>query len=333
VTTVLKVLAFLGGVALLGWIVADSNLNAVASAILRVGWSGSVAILILFAIGFTADVGAWVQMFGDGRASWGWLKRLWLVQMVGEAVNVLMPFGSLGGEPVKAMLLKRHYDVAYREASASLFLIQAMNTLGEIPFIAIGLVGLLHRRILPPTMEIIFTVGVVWLAVFTFGLFVALHLRLLASLQQCLHASRWGERLSHGLDILGDIEERLFTFIRHRPARFATALGLAFLNWTFGAFETLLILRLLGVPADLVDAWMLETCVVLVRNVTFFVPGHLGTQEGIIVLVGGMLTGSPETALAVALVRRGRELLWSGAGLGIGGWFGLKPTGAADVTP
>jgi uncharacterized membrane protein YbhN (UPF0104 family) len=258
---------------------------------------------------------------------------LWLVQMVGEAVNVLMPFGSLGGEPVKAMLLKRHYDVTYREAAASLFLIQAINTISEVPFVIVGLVAMLHRNILPVKIEIAMTAAVVVLVLFTFAVFVALHLRLLVSLQQRLHRSRWGEKLSRGLDALGEVEHRLYTFIRHRPAKFAGALGFAFLNWLFGAFETFLILRLLGMPVDLIDAWMLEACVVLVRNATFFIPGHLGTQDGTIMLVGGVLTGSAEAGLAVALVRRARELLWSGAGLVIGGWFGLKPTAAtADVS-
>ncbi|TAK99251.1 MAG: hypothetical protein EPO08_16855 [Rhodospirillaceae bacterium] len=329
--TAFKFLAFAGGLILLGWIAAETDLTAVAHAVLRVGWTGGAAIIVLFAIGFTADVGAWALMFGDMGASWLWMGRLWLVQMVGEAVNVLLPFGSLGGEPVKAMLLKRHYDVSYREATAYLLLIQAMNTLAEVPFVGLGLVAILRRHILSPTAETVMTVGVVWLGVFTIGIFIALHLRLLASLQQRLKAGRWGERLSQGLVVLGDIEERLYTFIRHRPAKFAGALIFAFLNWAFGAFETFLILRFLGMPVDLSDAWLLETCVVLVRNITFFVPGHLGTQDGVIVLVGGLLTGSPTAGLAVALVRRGRELLWSGIGLAIGGWFGLKPS-AVDAT-
>jgi len=324
-TMVLRLLAFAAGLALIGWVAAGIDLAAVTHAVLRVGWSGAAAIIALFAVGFTADVAAWALMFGDKGASWLWLGRLWLVQMVGEAVNVLLPFGSLGGEPVKAMLLKRHYDISYREATAYLLLIQAMNTLAEVPFVGLGLVAMLHRHILSPTAETIMTVGVVWLGAFTIGIFIALHLRLLASLQQLLKAGRWGERLSQGLIVLGEIEERLYTFIRHRPAKFVGALFFAFLNWAFGAFETFLILYFLGMPVALSDAWLLETCVVLVRNVTFFVPGHFGTQEGIITLVGGLLTGSAEAGLAIAFVRRARELAWSTLGLAIGGWFGLKP--------
>jgi len=324
VSTFFKVLAVAAGLAVLIWIVGDTDLTAVGDAVLRIGWHGAAIIVLLYAIGFTLDVAAWAFMFVSVPISWLWAKRLWLVQMVGEAANVLLPLGSLGGEPVKALLLKKHYDVSYREATASLFLIQAINTLAEVPFVLAGLAAMLHRGILSPAVEWFMIGSVMLLVNFTIWLFVALHLRWLVSLQKRLAKSRWGERLNQGLAIMGDIEQQLYTFVRHRPAKFASAFVCAFLNWTFGAVELYFILLFLGTPVSFMDALLLETCVVLVRNVTFFIPGHLGSQDGIIALVAGALTGSPAIGLAVALIRRARELLWAGAGLGIGGWFGLR---------
>jgi uncharacterized protein (TIRG00374 family) len=324
VSTIFKLLAAASGLALLAWIAGDTDLAAVGQAVLRIGWDGAVVIILLFAAGFTLDVGAWAFMFASLPVTWLWAKRLWLVQMVGEAANVLLPLGSLGGEPVKALLLKKHYDVSYREGTASLLLIQSINTLAEVPFVVVGLAAMLHRGILPSAVEWFMIGSVALLVNFTVWLFVAIHLRWLVTLQKRLARSRWGARLNQGLDAMGDIEQRLYTFIRHRPAKFTAALVCAFLNWTFGAIEMFFILKFLGAPVSFTDAWLLETCVVLVRNATFFIPGHLGSQDGIIALVAGALTGSPAIGLAVALIRRARELLWSGAGLGIGGWFGLK---------
>jgi hypothetical protein len=71
--------------------------------------------------------------------------------------------------------------------------------------------------------------------------------------------------------------------------------------------------------------------VVLMRNVTFFVPAHMGTQDGVIVMMIGAVTGSPELGLAAALIRRGRELFVSAIGLGIAGWLGLKPSAAVPL--
>jgi uncharacterized protein (TIRG00374 family) len=259
-----------------------------------------------------------------------WFRRLWLVHLVGEAANVLLPLGSVGGEPVKALLLKRRYDVPYRETAASLVLVQTVNTLTEVPFVLIGLVAMLDRQILSPIVEKAMIASVLVLVTFVVVLFAALHMRWLVSLQKRLEVGRWGARLSRGLAVLGDIEQRLYTFVRHKPATFTAAVCLAFTNWVFGALELFIVLRFLGAPVGFMDAWLMETCVVLVRNATFFIPGHLGTQDGIIALVGGALTGSPEIGLAAALVRRGRELVWSGAGLALGGWLGVK-TAASEL--
>ena len=318
-----KLVALFAGLALLVWVATNADFSAVLHAVPRIGWQGALAIVGAFALGFTADVGAWALMFATVDATWSWVGRLWPVQMVGEAVNTLLPFGSLGGEPVKAVLLKRRDGISYREASGALLLIQAVNTSAEVPFVVIGLVVALRRHILSPTLETAMIVGVAVLVNFIFWLFVALHRRWLVWLQQRLRAGRWGARLRHGLDVLGDIETHLYTFVRHRPLKFAAALAFAFVNWMFGAFELFLILRFLGAPVSVGDAWLMETAVVMVRNVTFFIPGHLGTQDGIITLMGGLLTGAPGIGLAVAVIRRARELLWSGVGLGIGAGFGL----------
>ena len=67
----------------------------------------------------------------------------------------------------------------------------------------------------------------------------------------------------------------------------------------------------------------------LARSLSFFVPAHLGVQDGAIALLGQALTGLPEIGVAVALARRVRELAWSGLGLGVGAWFGLRKPVAA----
>src|SRR5438132_9293250 len=129
-----KLVALFAGLALLVWVATNADFSAVLHAVPRIGWQGALAVVGAFALGFTADVGAWALMFASVDATWSWVGRLWPVQLVGEAVNTLLPFGSLGGEPVKAVLLKRRDGISYREASGSLLLIQAVNTSAEVPF-------------------------------------------------------------------------------------------------------------------------------------------------------------------------------------------------------
>ncbi len=320
-TTALKWIAFFCGLAVVGWVAADTDLAAVIADVTHLGGLGAVATLIVFYVGFAADAAAWAMMF-ETRVG---LARVYLVQTVGEAVNTLMPFGSLGGEPVKAMVLKRRYGVTYRESTATLLLAQAINTLAEVPFIGFGLTLVLAAGILPPLAETAMIVGAACVSGFIVLLFAMLHLRLLIRIEQRLAAGRWGEKLHRALGLVRDVEQRLFTFVRHRPLQFAAALGLSFVTWLSGAVEVYVILRFLGANVTFQDAWMVEAAVVLARNATFFIPAHMGSQDGATMLVAGALTGSPELGLALALVRRGREIFTSSIGLALGAWLGLKP--------
>jgi hypothetical protein len=45
------------------------------------------------------------------------------------------------------------------------------------------------------------------------------------------------------------------------------------------------------------------------RSAAFFVPGAVGVQEGSYLLIGPLFGLAPETALALSLLKRGRDLL------------------------
>jgi hypothetical protein len=53
----------------------------------------------------------------------------------------------------------------------------------------------------------------------------------------------------------------------------------------------------------------IEGLVYAIRSVTFFIPLGAGVQEGGYVLIGGLLGLSPELALALSLLKRGRDLV------------------------
>lgn len=327
----LKLLALAVGIALFAWILTSTDLRIVGDYVLRLGGAGIVVINVVFLIGFGADVAAWLLLFRTLNHSASWFGRLWVAQLVGEAVNILAPFGSLGGEPVKAMILKRRYDVGYSESTASIVLAQTTNSLAEVPFAIIGVVLLMQQDLLPAAVETTIIAATAVITVFMLGVMVVLHLRSLAALEQRLSRSRWGVKLAKGLAFLKETEEHLFYILRRSPTQFSIAFVLSFIVWVFGALEMYLIFHFLGHPISLGDAWIMETVIVLVRSATFFVPGHLGAQDGAITLVAQALTGSPDMGLAVALVRRGRELLWGIIGTGLGGWLGLRRADVADA--
>lgn len=316
-----KLITLIGGVAIFAWLLSHADLTAVSDVMLRLGATGAVAVLATFGVAMASDVAAWMLMFRTVAVTGAWSVRLWLVLMVGEAFNLLMPFGALGGEPFKAMLLKRHYDVSYREGTASLILIQTVNSLAQAPFAIIGAVLMLQADILPDAIETGIIAATAAVTIFMVLVYIALHMRFLAHLPARLGASRWADRLARAIHILTDLEERLFHFVRNTPGRSLTALGFAFLSWILGAVEIYIVFAFLDVPITFAESWIIETVIVLVRSATFFVPGHIGVQDGALTMVGAALGGSNEIGLAMALIRRGRELFWAGIGLAIYGWY------------
>jgi glycosyltransferase 2 family protein len=59
----------------------------------------------------------------------------------------------------------------------------------------------------------------------------------------------------------------------------------------------------------LLDCVILEAMIQLTSSAAFLVPGALGAQEGAFLLFGGMVGLPPQQALALALIRRSRDVI------------------------
>jgi putative membrane protein len=81
------------------------------------------------------------------------------------------------------------------------------------------------------------------------------------------------------------------------------------LGWIVSSGEIWLFLYFLGHPVSIMAAIAIEALAQAVSSAGFMVPGALGIQEGAFLLFGGAFGLSAETALALSLARRFRDLL------------------------
>ncbi len=81
------------------------------------------------------------------------------------------------------------------------------------------------------------------------------------------------------------------------------------MGWIVGSGEIWIILIVLGHPVSLADAVAIEALAQAVSSAGFIVPGALGIQEAGFMLFGSAFGLSADTALAMALARRVRDLL------------------------
>jgi uncharacterized membrane protein YbhN (UPF0104 family) len=96
----------------------------------------------------------------------------------------------------------------------------------------------------------------------------------------------------------------------HRPRGLLIAGALQLTALFSGSLENWFALRLFHHPIDIGAAVVLESMTQAVRHIAFIVPAGLGVQEAGLLVFGRIVGIDNETALAVAMVKRLRELIW-----------------------
>ncbi len=312
-----KLIYLLVGLALLVWVISQTDVMEVWAHSRELGWGLAVVLAIYFAA-FLIDSLSWQLTFLTLGFGGRWGVHLWKVRMVGEAVNSATPFATMGGEPVKAMLLNRHYAMAYGESVASLVLARTTNLLGLVVFVAVGFVLMMNSERLPAGYTASAGIGLAALGVGIVLFFLVQRFKISSTAGRWLARGRLGTWLDRVLGHIHELEDRLINFYAGHRRRFAAAFALALLNWMMGTAELYATLWFLGHPVTIAEAWIIEAGAQLVRAATFFIPASIGAQEGAFLLLCGAITGQPALGLAVALIRRLREVVWIGWGFALG---------------
>ena len=313
------------GLAVLGAVFASADMAAVWQQVANFGALGLVVVIAIYTVEFSADVLAWQLALESAQLDLPWFRRLFLVRVVGEAFNVITPVGGMGGEPVKAMLLHKHYAVGYHRSTPSLVLAKTNSVIALVVFLSGGFLALLLDDRFSAIYKAIAGAGLATLLVAISAFFVVQRLRLASRLGDWL--SRWHptRRIVDVLHHVEDFDQRLVQFYARRRGHFLAAVALGIFNWFVGAFGIYVTFAFLDVPISLLDAWIIESLSQLVRAGAFFIPGALGAHEGALMIVLATLRGDPSAGLAAALIRRARELIWIAAGLGVGWRYSLQP--------
>lgn len=305
----LRAVLLLGGATLFALLVWKIGPRAIAVSFGHLGWALLIVLVFPFCVITTFDTLGWKYAFRRDRVSFWALAR---ARMAGEAVNGTTPTGSVGGEAVKAWLLRDR--VPFRESLPSVIVAKTTITIAQGLFLLFGILVAwstlpAHESWLLKPMGAL--LGLESLAVA--GFVSAQMTGVLAGSGKMLE--RIGVKLSahRGLP-LKRIDRALFLFYRRQPARLALSIGFHFLGWGMSAAETWFILWLLGIPVSPTTAVVIEACGTAVRFVTFFIPGHLGALEGGNVAVFMALGLDPAAGMSAILIRRVREAAWIGLG-------------------
>ena len=134
----IKVLFLLLGVALLLLVIGETDTTKLWQHVTSVGFLGICLILVVYFFYFGSDVLSWQVVLIKSRLSSRWFFRLYAARMVGEAYNNITPTASLGGEPIKAWLMKANWGVPLRDSGSSLVITKTASMLSLSIFGALG---------------------------------------------------------------------------------------------------------------------------------------------------------------------------------------------------
>jgi len=294
------VASLVGGLALTILLVLHFGAPAVAAALGAAGISGLAIITaahlaVIVLMGFAW----WLLARAAGRP----LVFVWARLMRDSAAEVL-PLSQVGGYVLGARaLVLRGVGAAIAVAATVVDLTLEMGS--QIAYTALGL-GLLLWLRPSTTLAVPVAIGLA-LAVIAVAAFVAVQRRGAGVFERL--ASRFARDRLIAMAVSAEaVQANIHEIHAHRRGLWSCLL-LHLVAWLASGAEAWLALKLMGVSFGIVPALALESLLYAIRSVAFIVPNAIGVQEGTYVVLGASFGLTPDFALGLSLLKRGRDLL------------------------
>jgi putative membrane protein len=275
----------------------------VLQALAQAGW-GIVWVAAFHIVPLVASTYGWLILIpGKKRPT---LSMFTYYMWVRTAINLLMPVARVGGEIACVRMMIAHG--MRKNVAIAITVVEVTLSIAAIfLFVAIGIL-LFALRVSDKDI----VTQLAWGFVLSTPLLGAMVLvqrigffGLLLRLFRAVFRDKWGH-------LAGDAArlDRAVTVIYRRTGRAVVCTIWQFAAWALGSVEIWMALVFLGHPLSWTEAIMIESLIQGSASIAFAVPGALGVQEAGFLVFGGMLGLPHETAAALALIRRGRDLLF-----------------------
>jgi len=283
-------------------IIIGSGYAQVLQALAQAGW-GIVWTSLYHLVPMLFCVIGWQGLMpGKKRPSLGYFfYLLWLR----TSINNLMPVARIGGEVVAVRLMTKD-GIRKTDATAATVVELTVSVIAVFLFSLIG-VGMFALHINNRNVVLQLILGLV------------LSLPVIAMLLFIQRAGFFGLLLKIFNLMFHDVGEKLAghtarldravqTMYRRQHRVLICGLW-QFISWVSGTGEIWLALYFLGSPLSLAKCFMIEALIQASSSAAFVVPAALGVQEAGFFLFGVILGLTPQIAVALAVMRRCRDLI------------------------
>jgi hypothetical protein len=294
------------GVALFAYAVRKAGVAEILDGVQRVGW-GLAAILALAGLRFLLRAECWRWCLPPGTSFP--IQRALTAFLAGDAVGNVTPLGLLASEPTKVLLTRHH--LATRESVSSLAVENLVYAASVIAMIGVGL-AVLAATVPMPRVWLATTVAA--LIGLTAGTIVVLRALRRTTDPDPGHGARprWREKLA-------ELRADVLRFSGGYPRRLWRVFALDLTYHATAVLEVFLTLRwLLGDQSPtLVQAIVFEALNRVITVVFKFVPFRVGIDEASAGALAPILSVNPAAGVALAVVRKVRNLFWAAIGLAL----------------
>jgi glycosyltransferase 2 family protein len=296
----LNLIMAIGGLLVGAALVAHFGFSEVAHALLAIRWTGLV-VIVVYHLGVLSLLGlCWYFLIPDSGPSqyfiWSRVTR--------DSCSELLPFSQVGGFVAGARLLTL-LGIPLAVAVASLIVDVTLEVLAQLAYTGLGL-GIFSAQ-QPDSHLIVWTTCGLLVALLAVIAFIIVQRVGFGRLERITSEieNRWIKSL--GLQS-ASIHQAIKKIYRRGGTLYAVG-AFHFLAWVASSVEAWIALSFMGRGLSIGSVIAIESLLYAIRSVAFAVPNALGVQEAAYVVLGAMFGLGPDTALALSLVKRARDLV------------------------
>jgi uncharacterized membrane protein YbhN (UPF0104 family) len=331
------------GVILIAYLFSKVDLQSSARLIGSIGLS-SLLILVPYLFLHLLETAAWQKLFPPGSEPVRFF-RLFKIQVVSETVSMTLPAGVAVGEPLRPLLCRRFLGVPLPDGFASVAVRKLLLGMTQGIYTLLGaaagfamLQAASVKVIGFDGLGIIMTLaGASILIVFLLMLLMLTNGNAVQSLHRILMKvpfPKVREWLLSREEGFAETDQKLQGVKSGGLARLLPVMAIYVAAWMMLAFESYLILSLLGLKVTFMQVLAFDTALVMLRAIFFFIPSGLGIQD-LGYLAFFQAIGLPDYLAyggAFVLLRRLKEVIWYTIGYGVMFMEGIHLQDAQQVS-
>jgi len=249
------------------------------------------------------------------------LKKLYFLRIATETLQTSLPGGAAYAELIRPYLLKKHIGFEYPETISANIITKINILIAQIIFLFAGVLiiiinfktNILSVKFLTgSSLYIIAAISISFIFVFSYLLYrrnLLLHIMDGLDKINVKIVKKFSNKIRYSSI---EINETLSSFSKEKKSGLFLSTLFFFCTWIIMAFESLVILKVMGIDASIYQTIMLESLISIVRIVFFFLPGAVGPQDVSIIMIFN-LAGLPDpmvNSILFVVFKRLKELIW-----------------------